>query len=259
MKIGAQLYTVRDACKTKEDLAETLKKVADIGYRSVQLSGVCDYEADWMAEQLHANGLIAPITHFNYKRIVEDTDATIAFHKTMGTRYIGLGSIPDFKKSGCNMDIYKRYIETITPVVRKIHDAGLKFMYHNHNMEFIRLPDGRNLLEHMCSLFPADEYGITLDTYWVQAGGADPAEWLRRLKGRLNCVHFKDMVYNATDLAVRMAPIGWGNMNYPAIVEACQYSDVEYGFVEQDRCYNEDPFLCLKKSLDYFKSLGLEA
>ena len=32
MKIGAQLFTLRDYCKIPEDFAETLKKVADIGY-----------------------------------------------------------------------------------------------------------------------------------------------------------------------------------------------------------------------------------
>ena len=97
MIIGAQLYTVRDFCKTTDALAETLKKVADIGYTEVQLSGVCDYDAAWMADQLKANGLHASITHFAYDRIVGDTEATIAFDKTMDTRYIGLGSIPNFK------------------------------------------------------------------------------------------------------------------------------------------------------------------
>ena len=32
MEIGAQLYTVREFCKTLEDFEETLKKIADIGY-----------------------------------------------------------------------------------------------------------------------------------------------------------------------------------------------------------------------------------
>ena len=37
MKIGAQLFTVHDITKTLEDFSETLKKVADIGYTSVQV------------------------------------------------------------------------------------------------------------------------------------------------------------------------------------------------------------------------------
>ena len=223
MIIGAQLYTVRDFCKTTDDLAETLKKVADIGYTEVQLSGVCDYDAGWMADQLKANGLRASITHFAYDRIVNDTEATIAFHKTMNTPYIGLGSIPNFKKLGCSEEALNSFMD---------------------------------VLERMCERFPADKYGITLDTYWVVAGGADPVAWLPKLKGRVNCVHFKDMVYNAEDTAVRMAPIGWGNMNYPAILKACVESDVEVAYIEQDRCYDEDPFHCLKKSYDYLVAQG---
>ena len=38
MQIGAQFYTIREFCKTPEDLALSLKKVADIGYKTVQIS-----------------------------------------------------------------------------------------------------------------------------------------------------------------------------------------------------------------------------
>ena len=66
---GAQLYTLRNFCKTKEELAETLKRVADIGYTSVQLSGVCAYEPEWMAKQLKQNGLVCAVTHYNAELI----------------------------------------------------------------------------------------------------------------------------------------------------------------------------------------------
>ena len=62
MKIGVQFFTIRDFCKNTADLDESLKKVADIGYRHIQLSGVCPYEADWMADRLNAYGLKADIT-----------------------------------------------------------------------------------------------------------------------------------------------------------------------------------------------------
>ena len=57
MKIGAQLYSVHDYTKTLDGFSESLKKVADIGYTSVQVSGTCAYEPEWLAEQLKANGL----------------------------------------------------------------------------------------------------------------------------------------------------------------------------------------------------------
>ena len=73
----------------------------------------------------------------------------------------------------------------------------------------------------------------------------------------MNCVHFKDMVYNPMDLATRMAAIGQGNMNYPAIIQACADADVEVGYIEQDKCYDDNPFDCLRTSFEYFKSFGL--
>lgn len=256
MIIGAQLYTVRKYCQTLEDLDETLKKCAEMGYRAVQLSGVCDFDAEWMKEKLTACGLEAPITHSKYGRIIGDTDALIAEHKIYGAGYIGLGSMPNLKNSGCDMDVVENFIREVTPAAEKIAASGLKFMYHNHNMEFCHTPDGQVLLDKLAGLFPASGFGITLDCYWVTAGGGDPAWWLRRLKGQVDCVHFKDMVYSGADKAVRMAPVGRGNLNHDAILAACADAGVKYAFIEQDNCYGEDEFACLKESLDFLRRNG---
>ena len=93
MLIGAQLFTLRDFCKTTQDLDETLKKVADMGMTTVQLSGICGYEADWMDERLKAYGLTADITHFSYDRIIKEAQQTADFHNRMGCKYIGIGGI----------------------------------------------------------------------------------------------------------------------------------------------------------------------
>lgn len=52
MEIGAQFYTLRDFCKDLDSFAETLKKVADIGYKTVQISGTCGYEPEWLKSEL---------------------------------------------------------------------------------------------------------------------------------------------------------------------------------------------------------------
>ena len=44
MEIGAQLYTVREFCGNLDDFSESLKKIAQIGYRYVQVSGTCAYD-----------------------------------------------------------------------------------------------------------------------------------------------------------------------------------------------------------------------
>ncbi len=258
MILGAQFFTLRNLCKTTEGLDDCMKKVADIGFTAIQLSGVCAYEPEWVAEKAKEYGLEIVITHTAYDKIVNDTDATIDFHKKMNCHYIGLGSIP-----GCRditPDKFGEFVTAIRPAAEKIAAAGLKFMYHNHDMEFAKNPEnGKTYLECIMDALPAEILGTTLDTYWVQAGGADPALWLRKTKGRNDCVHFKDMVYHIEDKKIRIATIGEGNMNYPAIIEACREVGVKYGFVELDNCYGADPIECMKKSYEYLtKSFGLK-
>lgn len=256
MQIGAQLYNLRDYCKTLPDLANTLARVAQIGFKTVQLSGVCEYTPEWISAELAKNGLTANLTHYNPKRIAEDTAAVIEEHKGFGCKYIGIGAMPDLKKENFSEESYLRFVERYLPAARMIRDAGCKFMYHNHNFEFYRFPDGRNVIERLCDDFAPDEMGFTLDTYWVTAAGGDPIDWLNRLAGRLNCVHFKDMCYSAEEPNQRMAPIGSGNLNWPKIIETCNALGVEYVYIEQDHSYGEDPFVCLEKGYAYLHSLG---
>lgn len=39
MELGAQLYTVREYGQNEKDIRRTMKKIADIGYKTVQVSG----------------------------------------------------------------------------------------------------------------------------------------------------------------------------------------------------------------------------
>lgn len=257
MIIGAQLYTVRNQCDTLENLENTLKAVADIGYKAVQLSGICAYEADWMKKTLDKYGLVAPITHTPYRRIVDDTEKVIADHKAMGAEYVGLGSLPNLWQSHADPGTVDRHFDELAPAIEKIHDAGLMFSYHNHSVEFAKDETGRVLLDRIADKAPADRLALTLDCYWVTAGGGDPAWWLRHLTGRIPCIHFKDMVFNGEDMAVRMAPVGEGNLNYPEIIRAAEEAGVRYAFVEQDECYELDPIEALRVSYDRLRGLGL--
>jgi hypothetical protein len=55
----------------------------------------------------------------------------------------------------------------------------------------------------------------------------------------------------------KMAAVGEGNMNFPAIIAACEGAGTKYALVEQDECGDQNPFNCLKKSFDCLTALGL--
>ena len=121
MKIGAQFYTLRDQCTTLEGLSESLKKVADIGYTTVQLSGVCSYEPEWMRDELKKNGLKCVLTHWGAGEILEDPVSVINKHKIFGCSNIGLGSMPG---GWANEEITHKFIKDYKEVAKAISQNG---------------------------------------------------------------------------------------------------------------------------------------
>ena len=248
MEIGAQLYTLREFCKTPADFAETLRRVADIGYKTVQVSGTCAYDPAWLKERLAENGLRCVLTHTPQAELLADAAAVAERHDVFGCRFVGLGYFPlDEEKDGCR---YADFLERYRPVAKTLKAHGKYFMYHNHDKEFCRV--GKTVyLAKMAEDFALAEMGFTLDTFWVQAGGGDPAEWLSRLSDRVPCIHLKDFAYGR-----KMAVLGEGNLNFDRIFEKARDAHVQYMLVEQDDCNGEDPFDCLKRSYAYLKSRG---
>ena len=250
MEIGAQLYTVRDFCKTTEDLAETLKKIAEIGYKNVQVSGTCEYEAEWLAAELKKNGLKCVITHTPPAKLLADAKKVAADHTIFGCDYVGLGGyrFDETEPEGT----YENFVKTYTPVIEALQESGKYFMYHNHAREFQKLGD-KLIMQHLADHFSSEVLGFTLDTYWVQVGGGDPAEWIRKLSGRVPCIHLKDCAYGP-----KMAVVGEGNINFDRVFEEAEKAGTQYMLVEQDDCNGEDPFACLTRSYQYLKSRGFE-
>lgn len=249
MRIGAQLYTVRNSTQTLNDFSETLKKVADIGYKTVQVSGTCPFEAEWLKSELDKNGLECVVTHTPPARLLGETEKVAEEHKIFGCKYVGIGWNAFKLDDG---DTPERFIENYLPVAQKFRDSGLGFMYHNHDQEFQKV-GGRLIIDILAEAFSAEEMGFIIDTFWVQAAGADPATWIRKFSGRAPCIHLKDYAYER-----KFAVVGEGNMNFDAIFQAAEDSGVKYMLVEQDDCYGEDPFECLKRSYQYLKSKGFE-
>ena len=241
MKIGAQLYTVREYTQTAKDFAATIKKVADIGYKYVQISAIGPIPAQEVADICKSGDVGIAITHTNPARILGETEAVIAEHVIMGAKYIGIGAMPpDYER---NKEGVRRFIADFTPAAEKIHAHGMTFMYHNHAFEYEKY-DGKLMMEYLVEEFPL--VGFTLDTYWVQAGGACPGAWIKALKGRVDVLHLKDMAW--ADEKQLMAEVMEGNLNWEGIFEACRHAGVKYAMVEQDDCYGTDPFKCLEKS-----------
>ena len=228
---GAQLYTVRNFTNTMEEVTETLKKVADIGYKTVQISGFGPVDMKEVARVCEGEGLEVAATHTGWNNFLEDLDGVIEEHKTLGCSHPAIGGLPGEYR---NKEGVKRFVDELTPIAEKLGEAGMDFSYHNHSQELAKC-NGKTWLAMLYEQAPADVLKAEIDTYWIQAGGGDPAQWIRKCAGREPLVHFKDMVCTF-EREQKFAEVGEGNLNWDAIIEACRDSGVEYALVEQDNC-----------------------
>jgi sugar phosphate isomerase/epimerase len=87
-----------------------------------------------------------------------------------------------------------------------------------------------------------------IDTYWIQAGGCNPEEWIYKVDKRMDVVHFKD--YQMKGNEPRFCEIGEGNLNWNNIIKACKETAVKYVFVEQDS-FTDDPIASLRLSYEF--------
>lgn len=244
MILGAQMYTVRDFTQTPDDFARTMERLAKIGYRYVQVSGIGEaVKAADIAKAAKDSGLSVVLTHTAVSRIVNETEKVIEEHELFNCDGIGLGGA--FAYMPFDDEKTAKFVEDFRAASEKIKAAGKRFLYHNHKFEFERLPGGKLILDNILDLVP--DMMLTLDMYWVQAGGGDPAQAIRKYKDRIYATHFKDMAI-VGDKQVYYA-VGEGNMNYDAIVRACVECGVTRHFVEQDTVpEGADPFDCLETS-----------
>ena len=249
---GAQLYTVRDSCGTIEDVAVTFEKVAKIGYTSIQVSGFGPVDMKDVGKLARENGLTVASTHVSWERFLGELDAVIDEHKALDCVHPAIGGLWGEYQGAEGID---RFVGELGPVAEKLAAEGMDFSYHNHNHELVRCGK-KTLLDLLYEKADPKLLKAEIDTYWIQAGGGDPTQWVRKCAGREPLLHLKDMVM--VDGEQRFAEVGEGNLNWGAILEAAEAGGVEYALVEQDSCYDRDPFESLAISYRNLKAMGIE-
>ena len=252
---GAQLYTCREFMQSLDEMAETFRKVSEIGYTAIQMSGYGrDLDTREIARLIEDSGLTVAATHMSWESFQDDLDTVIETHKLWRCVHPAIGGLPHEYRTA---DGAKRFGDELQPVAEALAAEGMDFSYHNHNQELQRMEaDGRTWLAMVYEDISGDILKAEIDTYWIQAGGGDPAEWVRKCAGREPLIHLKDMCIVA-NRELRFAEIGQGNLNWAAILEAAEAGGVEHYLVEQDRCYDKSPFESLAISYRNLVAMGL--
>jgi len=251
-RIAVQLSSVRDYCNDAHEIVETLKKIRSIGFRAVELSSVGPLPPHELARVLVGEGLTCCSTHEDVEELLTDPESVIERLNMLDCKVTVYPSPRGQDLS--STDGVKRLSKALNRSGRLFAKAGITLAYHNHNIEFHRL-NGKTVFDWLMAETDPKAVAAELDTYWVQAGGADPVEMLGRMKSRVPVLHIKDYGVDIRGKAT-FEEIGYGNLDWDRILSAARRAGCRWYVVEQDSDWeNADPFQSLKMSLSYLKRL----
>jgi len=277
-KIGVQMMMVRG--KVEElGIYETMKKLNELGYSCVEVSQIPMTEEnvsglkkaceDFGMEIAALSAGLEPAfpgapgetlsTHFD--KIVNDC-------KTLNCRYVRIGMLPMSLMGSKEKTL--EFAQKAEAMAERLAEHGIELYYHNHHVEFQKF-DGKYLLDLIKD--STEKLGFELDVHWIQRGGENPVEYIKRYKGRMALLHLKDYRIGQMDLSfmesgdrskfreafsnvVEFAEVGEGNLDMKGIIEAGAESGAEYFLIEQDDQYGRDPFECLRISAENLRKLG---
>lgn len=247
-QVAVQLFTLRDHLKTPEDYQDSLQKVADIGYRSVQVSGPRPISESEIAALCAEKGLVINSSHEDSNLILSNPAKVVENLEAFGCRYTAYPYPKDIDFA--SEESVQGLIKGLDAAGKVLAESGKVLTYHNHAVELETL-DGMPILELIYSRTDPQYVQGEIDTYWIHAGGSSPQAWCARLRDRLPLLHLKDYAEDENGKA-RFAEIGYGILDFKTIIATAEASGCQWFIVEQDVCPG-DPFDSLEMSFRYIR------
>ncbi len=266
MKLGLQLYSVRDALA--QDLEGTLRAVAAMGYDGVEFAGLNGADPLKVKAILDELGLEVMSSHVPVDEML--TPGALENYKTLGCDYV---AIPWMQHGEAGCEFYKN-LEVIKQLAALVKSKGMTLLYHNHDFEF-QIVDGRYILDAIYEEIPADLIKTEIDTCWVKFSDVDPCAYVRKYTGRAPIVHLKDFFKspdnhtppyaligaddsgNSVPNDFEFRPVGYGLQDMPAVVQAARDAGADWVIVEQDESIGRTPLEAVKMSIDYLRGIGV--
>lgn len=274
LPIGLQLYTLGDS--VGRDLDGVLGRVSAIGYKTVECTGFFGRTPKQLRQSLDAAGLACPSVH-NVLARDEDFASAAEAAPILGFQRVvlpifgfpqGVTLRPQpgetakdvIGRIGQQMtaDNWKRQAARLNEGGERLRKLGLRIGYHNHNVEFAPLPEGRTGLEILLAETDPALVTFELDVGWVAAAGRDPIELLKRHPGRFELMHVKDIKASTKpNFALQQDPaeVGSGALDWKRLLPAGYAAGVRWFYVEQEPPFTRDRLESVKISHDYLAAL----
>jgi sugar phosphate isomerase/epimerase len=221
LPIAAQLYTARD--NMSNDVEGTLRTVAAHGFEGVEFAGLYDTPVTQLRGLLDELGLAVPSAHVPLNQLEGDLDQVIETYSALGCSILVVPWLPEDRRGD-----YAALASSINRIAERVHAAGMRLAYHNHDFELVETGGQTGLDTLLQSTDPA-LVGFELDCGWTTKVGIDPLALMRKLDRRLWLLHVKDVTAGG-----EWTEAGQGVVDYKSIVAAAPDLGVQWLIVEHD-------------------------
>ncbi len=241
---------MRKYLKDEAGYRTVFEKVKAMGADAVQISCTMSQPVGAQTLAALAAEYDLPIcaTHSPVQRITDDLDRLAEEHLTFGCREIGIGMMPkQFRQNG--YERLDKFLDILNVAGDRLKAYGMTVAYHNHWFEFDK-KDNSSVFDLMIER-TEDYVRFIPDTFWIKVGGEEPAEFLKKLSGRVGTVHLKDYS-KVLGLPVFRA-LGKGTLDFGAIINSARQTGAEYAVAELD--FSPNPLKSAAVSMQYMKGL----
>lgn len=257
VKMGIQLYTLRDHIKTAEDFDKTLAELEGAGVDVIQISGIGPIPYKEIKEIVKKHNMHVCVTHTDFERMKNETEDVMAEHKLINCDMLGIGSMPQEARK--DLASVRKFIDETKSLGKTLKENGLKFAYHNHDFEFKTvLEDGRTIMDVLLEETDPETFYFIPDVAWIQIGGEDPVEFLEKIKGRIKVCHFKDYVKADTERGFKFTELGRGEVDIKACLKKLREIDIPYAVYEHDSDWEISAMQSCKDSFKYMTQINKE-
>lgn len=246
-RIGLELYTVRS--EMQKDVAATLARVAQIGYKEVEFAGYFAVAPERLRALLDEHRMTSPSVHIGIDALERDFATPAASARVIGHESLIVPSLNT--RALTTVEAWKGIAARFDALGRKARDAGLRFAFHNHAAEATPMADGTRPYDVLLGETDPSLVDFQMDLYWMIKAGGDPLAFFSSNRGRFRSVHVKDATA-APELAMR--DVGAGAIDWKRVFAKHRDAGIRHYFVEHDSP-GADPFGSVKASYDYLSKL----
>lgn len=285
MAVGLQLYTLGN--DVGKDIDASFARVAQIGYRDIELPGLYGKEPAELAAAASRAGVKIRAVHLPLLRSAGPSGLTMASDPQKIADTLGaLGAkwavapiilmpngLKPEKGESFNSAISRTIAASGAPIwhetARHLNERaaalkphGIQVALHNHNVEFapIALLDGHTTRgwDILWQETQPDLVHFEVDLGWVATAGLDPVKFLKKARGRVRLLHLRDApTSNPQSFTIDMkcTEIGSGTLDWGRILPEAYRSGARHFFVEQEPPFADSAWTSITQSHSFLSQI----